>query len=120
MEAQFWLAAGRGIRDDADQRPRLQIETGTRPQRAENRFSRHVDEFLHHWVAVDLAGRPLDRRVAHQLAPHRRAFLIQFALSHTVVLLLEFWLPPMGLRAAALALPDRRCYLPHSLAARQH
>ena len=75
MQAEFGLAAGGGVGDDADQGAGLQIETGPRPQRAEYGLGRHVDEFLHDRVAVDLASRALDRCVAHELPPHGRPFL---------------------------------------------
>jgi hypothetical protein len=82
MQAQLGLAPGRDVGDDADQCSGFQIEAGPGPQRAEHRFGRHVDELFHDRVAVDLPSGTLDRRVAHQLAPHCRPFSIKFALRH--------------------------------------
>jgi len=82
VQRELRLAAHAGIGDDADQRAQLGVDPGTRPQRAEHGLGRDIDEFFHHWVAVDFARRFLDRSITHQLPPHRRALFVKFALRH--------------------------------------
>src|SRR6516162_8925093 len=82
MQAQFGFATGGGVGDDADEGSGLQIETWPRPEGAEYRFGRHIDELLHDRVAVDLPSRPFDRRVTQKLPTQRRPFPIKLAFRH--------------------------------------
>src|SRR5690242_12026116 len=48
MDVELGMTAGGSIRDDADERARLEIEPRPRPERTEHGLGGEVDELFHH------------------------------------------------------------------------
>src|SRR5438552_1769536 len=85
VQFEFRLAAGAGVGNDADQRPRFVVEPGPGPEIAEDVLNRDIEEFLHYRVAVDTLPGGFDCGPAHQLPPLRHPLLVKLALRHLVL-----------------------------------
>src|SRR6266849_11063809 len=86
MNGELGLSPRGGVRDDADQRARLEIEARARPQGTEHRLGGHVDELSHDRVLVRRAVGPLDERVTQQFPTHLAALPLAFRLRLLVFL----------------------------------
>src|SRR6266849_4258859 len=86
MNGELGLSPRGGVRDDAHQRARLEIEARARPEGPEHRLGGHVDELPHDRVLVDRAVDPLGVGIAQQLPAHLAALPVAFRLRHLVLL----------------------------------
>src|SRR5437870_4650579 len=89
MNRQLGLASGRRVRDDADERSRLEVEPWSRPEGAEDGLGGEVDELAHRGIVVRRPIRLLDVVVAQQLTADLTASSVGLALGHGVSLLEE-------------------------------
>src|SRR6266849_7646836 len=86
VDGELGLPPGGGVRDDADQRARLEIEARARPEGTEHRLGGHIDELPHDRVLVRRAVGPLDERVTQQFPTHLAALPLAFRLRLLVFL----------------------------------
>ncbi len=86
MDRELFCASRGGVRHHTDERPGLEVEPGPRPQRAEDRLRRGVDERLHHGIGVDRARGLLHERVAQELAADLSTLSVRFRLGHRILL----------------------------------
>src|SRR5205807_3899301 len=82
MDGELGRARGRGVGHDADQRAGLEVQSRARPQSAEDRLGRDVDELLHDGIVVCGLVDALDVRVAEQLTAHLASLLVGLAHGH--------------------------------------
>src|SRR5262245_14514585 len=107
MDVELGMAAGRGVRNDANKRARLEIEARARPQRAEHGLCRHIDELRHDRIALVFGLPALEGSLAHQFSADRFPFLVKLAVSsHRVVSLPVAFVVGPGCYSAARMQPN--------------
>src|SRR6516225_8911966 len=82
MDVELGMTAGGSIRDDADERARLDIEPGPRPERTEHGLGGDVDELFHHWVFGVFARIAREILLSAQPPADCHALLVKLALGH--------------------------------------